>query len=231
MKAAIPKYIENAGIVGAPVKHKWSEDIAADLAESENGKLQTAIDKTHFKGTAALAAAVAEWTLFRFKELADLSMPLNRIEMMWASVVDAKYGRQVEEIDAEDAGPVEGPISLTLDLLNVVYEKYVKLNPRIAEEVVALATVARHVIPTTGRAQFDSWVTAVLKRLAQSFPMDLSHYNKTTKKYDPSYEKPVPRELFDPRRSVTDAEAPALIQKFVKELDPKRNPFLVIKIK
>jgi hypothetical protein len=228
MKEAIPQYIKDAGVVDVPVKHKWSEDIAADLAESENGKLQDAIQKTHFKGIVAFATAVAEWTIFRFKGHADLSMPLNRIEMMWASVVDPKYGRQVEEIDAEDAGPVDGPISLTLDKLDEVYERYVKLNMRIAEDVVPLAAVARHVLPTTGKAQLDTWVTTVLKRLAQSFPIDLSHYNRATKKYDRSYEKPVPRELFDPGRPFTDD--PALIQKFLKQLDPKRNPFLTIRV-
>jgi hypothetical protein len=220
----VPKYIKDAGVIGAPVKHKWSDDIAADLAEKENGKLQSAIQKTHFKGMVAFATATAEWTAWRFTGQVDTTVAFQRIEMMWASVVDPAYGREVEEIDAEDRGPIEGPLSLTLDLLNVVYGKYGRKVSTIAEEIVAITSIARHVVPA--KPEFDAWISFALRRLAEVYPIDLSHYNKATKKYDASYEQPVPREFFDPSVRIDAAQAAALTKKFIKSLEGKKNPYV-----
>jgi hypothetical protein len=224
MNGTPPKYIADTGIVGAPLKHKWTAEIAADLAEKENEKLESAVYKTHFKGQVALATAVAEWTIWRFADTFDQGMAQQRLDAMWASVIDPRYTAEPDELDAEDRGPIEGPASLTLDILGEVWLKYSELQPTIGENVVALASIARHVVPD--KSAFEAWLKAVLQKRAKSYPMDLTHYNEATEVYDPSYEKPVPREFFDPKASIDDAKARTLLAAFLKGLDPKKNPYL-----
>jgi hypothetical protein len=224
MNGTPPKYIAESGIIGAPIKHKWTADIAADLAEKENEKLESAVQKTHFKGKVALATAIAEWTVWRFDGQFDLPTAPQRFDAMWASVIDPRYTDEPEELDAEDAGPMEGPVSLTLDVLGVVWLKYSELEPSLGESVVALASIARHVVPA--KDVFEAWLKAVLMKLAKTYPMDLEYYNEDTEVYDSSYEKPVPREFLDPKSAIDEAKARALLAAFLKQLDPKKNPYL-----
>src|SRR5262249_2972734 len=96
--------------------------------------------------------------------------------------------------------------------------------PRIAEKVVPLVIVARHVSPV--KREFESWLSTVLARLAADFAMDLTHYDRVNKKYDSSYERPVPREVFDPSATVKENESATLVAEFVETLDPRKNPHL-----
>ena len=114
---------------------------------------------------------------------------------------------------------------LTVALIALsVWEKHSELVPTIGENVVALASIARHVVPA--KDAFEAWLKAILAKLAKTYPMNLEFYDEDTETYDSSYEKPVPKEFFDPKSSMDDAKARALLKEFLKGLDPKKNPYL-----
>lgn len=217
-----PQHLAAAGIVGASIRHKWSDDIAADLAEAENQRLQTAIQKTHFKGAMAFSAGLAEWIIWRFKGAADITMPLQRIEAAWAVAIDSSLALELDPIDDEFNGPVQGPISLCLDLLGTISEQCKQHVASIDERVVALAMLARHVVPA--RSEFDDWVKQALKRLAKAYPMDISHFDSATEIYDDAYEQAVPREAL--QSDLTAAQAQAAVDSAKAELQVSNNPFV-----
>ena len=223
MSYELPKYLSQFDLQNAPRKYKWDSDIAEDLYEVENEKLNAAINKTHFKGTLALSIAAAEWIVARFKNVTDIHDELLTLEAVWAASIDARYAHGFSRLNKE-FDPKIGPFSLGNDLLIDTYESYTSLSARIGDRVIPLITVAKHVAPI--KKQFEGWLSMMLARLAEYFPMDLSHYDRTTKTYDASYEKPVPRELFDPSATVTGKNSAGLVEQFICTLDPKQNHYL-----
>lgn len=224
MNQKAPGYIETAGIIGAKITHKWNLEINADLYEQSNSKLQNAIQKTHFKGKMAIAVALTEWTVWRLNKLIDIQDALHRIEAAWASVIDPAYTREVEDMEKEDEGPVDGPLNLAIGILDESYGKYSKVIATVGESVTACALVARHVCPN--KKAFDTWLSASLKRMSELFPMDLSHYNRAAKTYDNSYEQPMPREVFNPEFQYDEKQSTTLLNNFLQSLDLTRNPYL-----
>ena len=219
-----PGHIVRAGIAGAKITYQWSEKDTDSIFERENPKLEDALNKTHFKGNMAIGVAVAEWVLWRLDGHVDLKDAWNRIEAAWASVIDPLYTKEVGDLNGEGRGVKEGPINSALDELNETYFMYQKSDPNIAENAVILILIARHVCPE--KKIFDSWLSETLRRLSNQFPMDLTYYDESSDTYDNSYEKPVPREFFDPQLDFVESDSIKLLNNYLKGLNPADNPYL-----
>src|SRR2546423_12835367 len=97
MTLQCPEYIKQAAVAGAPVKFRWSNDIALNLyaAKDQNARLYQAVDLCSFKAQWAIDAALTEWILWRFEGLADLTDGLLRVQAAWAAAIDPAYAKSL----------------------------------------------------------------------------------------------------------------------------------------
>lgn len=228
MPQKAPRYIESAGIIGASIKYKWSNDLAMSFDDAENVRLYNAIDKSNFKAKMAIGALLTEWIVWRFHGRADLVDAHNRIEAAWASIIDPAYVRGLDfeltdRDDFHDKAIVEGPLEIALDFLAVISSRYIEGSIYLAEPIAKQAMLAQHLMPN--KKMFSSWLSDILRRTAKVFPRE-ADYDEGAGIYDASHEKPVPREFFDPEFKYTDGAAEKALREFLQTLDPGKNPYL-----
>ena len=221
----IPSYIQSANIIGAPIAYKWSDDIASNIDDTDNARLYRAVDAANFRAKMAVGAALAEWAVWRFEGLVDISDGLLRVEAAWAAVIHPEYVNDFEYDTTadDDTEPIVGPYQSALYYLGETAADYLGQNIYLAESVVKQATLARHVMPD--KKKFDAWLSDALRRLAAAFPRT-SEYDTGTELYDASAEPPVPRAFFETGYVHTDAACRQALSDFLSGLDYKRNPYL-----
>lgn len=236
----IPEYIKKGGVVGGPIKHKWSEDIALHHygAKDQNVKLYRSIDEANFKAKMALGVAVSEWIIWRFDGLADLKDAHQRVEAAWADAVHPTYAKDLrfklvrEPVFGQDPA-VDGPLKLALNFLGDIDAHYATGNIYLAAPIVKQAMLAKDVVGN--RKLFEDWLKTVVERAAKTFPstkeyndlyQKILYHPEVTEKYDPSGETPIPREFFDPDFEYDEESAQVLLGKFLASLDYKKNLYL-----
>jgi len=221
-----PSYIKALGVVGAPIKYKWSSDVCTNLYDGdENVRLYEAIDASSYKAKMAMSAMLAEFVLWRFKDHTDITDGLKRVEAAWASVIHPLYCNDLDfDITTDDdSHKIEAPLRLVLTLLGEASTDYVTGNIYLAQSVMKQAQLARYLIAP--KKEFDIWLSDILRRTAKTFPRGTT-YDERTEIYDASGEKPVPREFFEPLFRYTDAAAANVLTTFLQSLDPKQNSYL-----
>ena len=221
-----PTYILAADAVTAPLKYKWNNDIAMELQDGdENKRLVDAIDESSFRAKMALGAVLAEWCVWRFQAHADIADGLRRIEAAWAGVIHPAYSKELEfELLSEHGEQqVEGALALSLAMLGDSFFKYSTGDVWLSGYIKRQAQMARYLAPDA--AVFDEWLSNTLRRTAQIFPRG-AKYDKKSRVYDASGEKPVPRVFFEPSFQYTEAAATAALNAFLQGLDPQANPYL-----
>src|SRR3989344_1344272 len=111
MSLTIPKYIEAAGVVGAPITYKWEDDRWGLFYAHDNVKLMQKILLVSGKARLALATAIAEWNLWRLKGLSSHETTALFVEAVWASQVDFRYAVKWKTKDEPlPNGPEAGPL-------------------------------------------------------------------------------------------------------------------------
>lgn len=222
-----PAYIDNLKIVGAPIKYKWNSDLALKFfaAKDQNVRLYEAVDRCNFRAKMALGIAISECAIWRFQGHADLTDALNRVEAAWASSINPAYARDLkaELTRDDDREIVDAALEMVLAVLGIIDARYRKGSIYLAEPVVRQAVLAQHLLPD--KKLFTAWLSETVKRAAETFPR-LSEYDEESEFYDASQEAPVPRDFFDPGYQYSQAAAAESVSKFIKALDPGRNPYL-----
>lgn len=223
-----PSYIKAAGVIGAPPKYKWNSDLAMDLDDVENDRLYDAIDASSFRAKMALGSLLMEWVAWRFHGLVDVSDALLRTEAAWASVIDPTYSKSLDfETEADDdKEKVQAPLESALSDLGDVWTEYVKASIYLAEPVMKLAMLARHLMPD--KKQFDGWLSPTLRHTAAVFPRGTT-YDERSKIHDASREQPVPRVFFEPDFNPTKQALEAAVATFLAEARASENPYLQLK--
>jgi hypothetical protein len=215
----IPNYIEEAAVVGAPIRYKWDDD---DLPTfyTESDRIQSTIAKTTTAGAVALALGCLEWVAWRLSAQSDISLLLHALEAMWAGIVDARYVRSLHDSPmalkhTDWHGAKDGAVYVAYmqlrDLQTCVDDK----EPASPEASCAVR-MARFVLPSP--KQFDSWWRLVLKRVVDSHP--------DREEGDQDIGKPIPREALDPSIVYHRRDDTRYLSAFIKRLDPASNPFL-----
>lgn len=230
MPKEAPSYIQDAGVIRAPINYKWNNDLALKFsaARDQNLRLSDALGSLSVKATIATGIAIAEWIIWRFEGYADLSDALRRIDAAWASVIDPAYTKDLDfeltdEDDFHDREIVKGPTEIALDLLGNLSTRYMGASTYVRGPVVRLAMLARHLMPD--KKAFDHWLSETLRHAAGAFPANPA-FDEDAGTYDASHEKPVPREFFDPSFAYSEAAANRILQDFLRTLDPATNPYL-----
>jgi hypothetical protein len=226
MPRATPSYVTAASIVGAPVSYKWSNDLGLKFiaAKDQNARLYEALDEASFKAKMSLGVAITEWTVWRFKGHVPIEDALLRLEAAWACAIDPRYAKSLRfKLTQTGADPLLGPFEIALDVLGSICDRFTKGSIYLAEPVVRQATLAKHVIP--GKNVFSDWLSAGVRKAATTFPRN-AKYDRKSGVFDASLEPPVPGEFFEPDFVYSEETTRAMLQAFLKSLDPEKNPYL-----
>jgi hypothetical protein len=229
MTHATPRYVAEGGVSGAPVAYTWTDKTGVRyLGKDLNVRLYRAVDALAYRAKMAVGVAIAEWIVCRFQGLAQLDEAWRRLEAARAVIVDSLYAKDLsfdpnDSLGASGELRINDALEVALTLLGDAAEHYCKCNIYLAEPVVNLAMLARHVLPA--KKEFDAWLEEAVRRAGAAYAPQ-PPYDKWTKKYDASGEDPVPLELFDPAWTYTPTNAKNALRAFLATLDPKANPYL-----
>jgi hypothetical protein len=225
----VPSYIRNAKIADDKLTYRWDEwDTAGYRETDEDDDLHSLLEPLTTRACIAFTVAIAEWLHFRFAKVNQDNTPLEFLEAAWAGNIHRAYCEYTEVDDDEWRGPIRGPLSFCITLPNDALF-CLDEDPDAMNRVVWTYNLTRHVLPSS--VAFDAWFDAALERLKK-------HHGKETDSgltseddlFGPAVEalgSPPPRELFDPSRRFDPTEAPALLDAFLKGLNPEQNPFLI----
>jgi hypothetical protein len=214
MPLTIPPYIQRSNIADEPVTHTWDDDDPEFAYVGLDQRLQHRMDGTTDRGVLALSAGFAEWIAWRFGKLSSAPMLLYKVEAIWAGIVDWRYLSREPLPPAHDwHGPVRGPVWSAAKWLDRIVD-LLKRKQFATPEAVCLSQLVLHV--TAHPDAFKDWRRFAIQRLAKLYPADAQD------RLGP----PVPREVLDPDIKYDPAMAPALIDTYLRGLDPSLNPFL-----
>ena len=224
----IPPLLADAGMRGAPLGFKWSEDIALKLfAQSDlNMRLHDAIDRSNYRAKMALGAWLLEWIAWRFEGMTDLTDVLSRAEAAWAAVIDPAYAKSLKfklsrGIHAQPSA--SGALEIAAAHMGSCHARYSSGSIYLAEPVAKLATVLRHVMPD--QPTFDRQLSALVERLASAAPR-AGEYDRTTEVYDASAEAPISRAFFEGRVEHQSPEERGEFGTFLDGLANGGNPYV-----
>jgi hypothetical protein len=213
---AIPNYVEAAGLVGKPLKHKW-DDEEPDLYYQTDDRTERSISAAANRAILALSAATAEWIAWRVSGEADNAPLLHAVEATYAGVVDWRYVRPLDNKTAPVRekwnGPARGPISEAYFLLDRLIGD-IRDESYLGADAAMLMKLAVLVMPDP--KPFKNWYKAILGRLVKLHPKSIRDQDGA----------PVPRQACDPDFDYRAKDAPKLLNDFLAALDPKKNKLL-----
>lgn len=209
----IPRHIQHSAVAGAPITYKWG---GTDAYNRDKPDLLFRFEDVSVRCVLALAAGISEWIVWRLDGLSSYRAPLLFIEAVWAGVIAPEYTLGWDwEREPPLKGPVERPLFHTCELLLDVFNHCDPDGAGSASQwSVYLTFLARHVMP--GTKPFDTWLRAALERMAKLYP----------RQQDDPLGEPVSREALEVDRPFDKSQASALLDEFLKGLDPRRNPYL-----
>ena len=174
------------------------------------------------RANCALTIGIAEWILARFEGMDPDPDPALFLQAAWAANIDERYGYEIDIVDAEWRGPVRGPISMALTfVLDALFAE--EAGPNSSMNPAWAAHFARHVLPDT--TAFDAWLAFCLARFEQLYPVPSAD---AADWFAPEADGGalVPAESLDPDKAFDAADTDALIDCFLRGLDPNTNEFL-----
>ena len=221
MPLSIPHYLASSGIQQNSVHFKWDDwSTPPELAEVNAGLLEK-LNAISLRAALAFACGSAEWIVYRFTQLCDVTAPWSYLEAAWATVIDTRYvaygdrtGWQTYAFKGWD-GPIKRPIRNALNTLEIAFDQlaadYWKDPPVCAVRISMLACYVM-----ADPAPYLLWRGTVLDRLQRLYPRDPQ---------DPIGDV-VPRHAVDPDIDFDPDETEALIRRFLASLDYKSDLFL-----
>jgi hypothetical protein len=219
MPLRIPPYIADAHIDSREIRYAWDEwaDKESIYQRDTDHELRQRVIPLSQRGRIALADGAAEWLVYRFRPFLKNELALNALEAAWAGVVDRKYVLPLASFrddDKEDwSGPVMGVIRRGLLFVNDIIDLGWD-NGETLHILLKLTNLTRYVLPQT--TEFEGWLAAVIGRLATISPIAPDDF----------WGEIVPREALDCRRDFDPQTTEALIQRFLRTIDPAKNPYL-----
>jgi hypothetical protein len=221
----VPPHIRTGVILTPELRFAWDEWNIRDPYMFVQAAIFEALEPLTNKACTALTIAIGEWICARFAPLDPDPIPLQFLEAAWAGVIHPAYCEYFETTDDEWRGPVRAPLAITVTIAADALFR-LDADPIVAHRTCWMRNLARHVIDPHDR--FDAWFAACVARLAQ-------HHNKqkdpsiaTASIFEdfPGQGLPVPREAFDLAVAYDATDAPQLLDRYLRSLDPRANPFL-----
>jgi hypothetical protein len=221
-RLTMPDVIRRLDIAGAPMHYPWDLDESDAIAyprDDEHKRLRNAIWQCSLRCAFGVLLSTAEWVVWRFEGLVELSDPLLRIEAGYVALVAARYANLPEPPDdfPDDMQDAHGPLMLARMLIASGYAAYAANDKGVYENALSMALLARHVAPK--RKPFDAWLSATLRRAHVRYPRLEEPIGD---------QQAIPRTFFfdESGREWSDAEVHEALAAELARLDPAANPFL-----
>lgn len=217
-----------APVLAAPIAdtqllYAWDEWDVHQYFHFAVESLEERLVEVSGRGAVALTIATGEWICQRYAKLNTDPAALDYLEAAWAEQMQPGSAYYVETDDDDWRGLVRAPLSLVITIVNDALF-CLDEDSNTAARASYMANLARHVLPS--RDAFDAWLDAVLDRLALHHPASTA----AAESFDDDafgLGRPVARELFDTTRPFVPAQEKALVEQFVRGVDPQ-NPFLAV---
>jgi hypothetical protein len=213
-----PRYIESAHIIQAPINYKWDDVDPAAICGDGDSKLSREIGFLSNQATAALSAGIAEWVAWRLKEHCTEPVLFQKIEAVWAGVIDWHYmqprdapSHSLEKSDFQ--GPARGPIRLAVQFLTAAADA-ARRGKEPSPHTGCLGKLATHVLKKS--KSYQDWLKVVVERLKAMYTVQVGQV----------FGPPVPREALDPEIDFKPEDTNRYLAAFLETLNPKENPFL-----
>jgi hypothetical protein len=212
MSLILPKYIESSDIFDLPIEHSWDDSDPEYIYARMEERLQHRIGKISDRGQLVLSCGFAEWISWRFMKLNNDPMLLNKIEAVYAGVIDWRYLNNSKLPSRNNwYGPIRGPLWSAAELLNRMID-LIKRKQFASPESVCLSFLALHVLQNN--TPFKDWRRNTIQRFTSLYPIDLENPLGNS----------IPRAAIDPDYKV--GQEAEFLSDFLTNLDPKSNPFL-----
>jgi hypothetical protein len=221
MALTVPAYIVNAQIASPSTRYPWDEwrvnDYFLDVDDDQFDRLDALSNAANL----ALAIGCGEWISHRFSALSSDPDPDHFIEAAWAAIVHPAYCLDIETDDDEWRGPIRGPLNMTISILHDGVHR-LETDPDEATRSCWMYNLTEHVLPRSD--EFAKWFEACVIRFEKLHPKidDDDIWEE-----GPPFGTPVPREALDPGVPYDSHAAAALLDRFLRTLNPSQNPFLV----
>lgn len=217
MSFPAPRYIELSNVAAQTVRYKWDDWNVEQAEEPIDEGLASRLSQLSLRAVVAFTVGTAEWIVYRYKTLRDISLPLLYLEASWARTLDFRYGSVSWEDftnDREWSGPVNGPIGIAMSrVMYAISEAEDYGSPEL--RACWISNLARYVLEDDG--SYSAWADQVLTRLN-------SIYERSS---NDVLGEVIPREAIDPaflQFAVSQTEG--LINGFLASLNYRSNPFL-----
>jgi hypothetical protein len=216
MPPFIPRYIELSNVAAQTMRYKWDDWNIEQAEEPIDESLAGRFSQLSLRAVVAFTLGTAEWIVYRYKTLCDISLPLQYLEASWVRIVDFRYGSVTwEEFvnESEWSGPVKGPIGTAMTrVMYAISEAEEYGNPEL--RACWIFNLARYVLADPG--PYDTWGEQVLLRLNSIYQRNSNEMLGEV----------IPREAIDPAFHFNLAQTEELINQFLAGLDHRSNPFL-----
>jgi hypothetical protein len=214
MVSGKPTYIELAKVEDEPIEFDWSEEEEESVL-LDQPQLRKRLNAITYRGELAFAVAVVEWITWRLSHQLEDDEALKAIQASWAGVIDWRYLKSLD-VPAWDENldlRVGGPLSLGFRLLTETFLEARRVRP-VSSNVAPLSEIPIKILPHANA--YKEWRRLSIHRLTQIYPM------KEADRLGP----PIPRETFDHSIQYQPEMATGFIARFLKECNPKKNPYL-----
>jgi hypothetical protein len=228
-------YIRAAGVLDAPATFSW-EGSGSAFGPPEGTKLHALVHRLTVCGVATLAARMQEWILWRLHAGIDVQRFLNHVDAAEAWAIDYRY-KEDDKLEGTipDDTPTNSALGDAVWVLRLVtaYEHW--RHPQSSADAVALAHIARHIMPPKAKRAFTAWLDWASKRILtlapapkpfladpDEFPSEAAYHAAGR----PYFGDPIPLEALDPDFDYKPEMRKVLLAEFLSRLDWKTNPFL-----
>ena len=239
MTLAVPAYIDRAGIRGLPLEFVW--DGALDHigpVETVNKMFNLIASKTTC-GILTQAAGIISWGAWRLDGHTDVSTLLNMTEASFAFQVHPHYVNRdgVPTWAPDDQPPAESAAGELQVLLwkGLNAEKWWHSYYQPIDSAFHPAYLVKHILPKDKKKIFTKWLEAMLARIKSIAPKpdeppvddeDALSVDEREAYYARHWGEPLPPEALDVDTEYDPAQRAALVDRFLRGLDWRSNPFL-----
>ncbi len=239
MKIVIPRYIDKAGIAGAPLDFVWRG------AQAHIGPVETVnklFDLIGYKTTCGMltqAAGIISWGAWRLEGHTDVSVLLQMVEASFAFQVHPYY------VDLEgaptrkpkDRPPAESAAAKLQALLwgGLDADEYWQSYYQPHDSAFHSAYIVRHIMPKNKKQVFSDWLEGMLGRIKKVAPKpdeprvedpDALSPKERAAYYARHWGQPLPTQILDLELDYQSSKREELVDRFLRELRWKDNPFL-----
>ncbi|CBK41717.1 protein of unknown function [Nitrospira defluvii] len=211
-----PLYIRKANIDDATIRYPWDDWNVEGLIGPPSQTLLEDISRLSLRAGFAFLTASAEWVVYRFANLTDISIPLDATNSAWAQDIHRLYCTPRSPFRTENwSGPVRGPIRTALGLLRD-YADLLGQKAEMAQGCGEVFALLEHII--SRREALYRWRDHTITRFKKHFGRNL----------DDPLGDPVPREALDPEFNFEPGSTELLLNQYLGGLEPGKSLFLML---